>query len=245
MTKDSTAPGVFPLTRWSLVARAGTAADQAAAQALDELLRMYCPVLKKHLVRTMNFTPHSADDFVQNFVAEKIMGKNALASADETRGRFRVFLIKTFNNFVISELRRGRARKRAPQNEQALSLDEAPELAGAGPPLPQALDQEWARQIMAVALDRMKKECAAKARPELWEIFSCRVLGPALEQAPLPSYDALVRRFGFQSPSQASNLLLTAKRMFRRALEDAVRDTVADESQVEEEIRDLKAILAG
>jgi hypothetical protein len=33
--------------------------------------------------------------------------------------------------------------------------------------------------------------------------------------------------------------------MFRRALADTVRDTVADESQVEEEIRDLKAILAG
>jgi hypothetical protein len=33
--------------------------------------------------------------------------------------------------------------------------------------------------------------------------------------------------------------------MDRRALEDTVRDTVGDDSQVDEEIRDLKAILAG
>ena len=98
---------------------------------------------------------------------------------------------------------------------------------------------------MATAVERMRSECAEKGRSDLWEVFSCRVLEPALEQAPIPSYEVLVQRFGFQSPSQASNLLITAKRMFHRALADTVRDTVADESQVEEEIRDLKAILAG
>jgi RNA polymerase sigma-70 factor (ECF subfamily) len=239
-----TTRGVFPNTQWSLVARACAVPDQAASHALNELLRMYCPVLKKHLVRDMNFTPHSADDIVQDFVAQKILEKNALASADADKGRFRVFLLKTFNNFVVSEIRKGRARKRSPHNEHAHSLDETPDLAVTHPPLHQTLDLEWARQIMALAIERMKQECAGKARADLWDIFSCRVLAPALEQAPLPSYEELVHRFGFQSPTQASNLLITAKRMFRRALADTVRDTVADESQVEEEIRDLKAILA-
>ena len=239
-----TAPG-FPATRWSLVARAGEPLEQAAVGALDELLRMYCPLLKKHLVQGMNFTPHGADDFIQNFVTQKIMEKNALASADPARGRFRVFLLKTFKNFVLSELRRDRAKKRAPLNDQAVSLDEMPDLAVAQASFHQALDLDWARQIMATAVERMRNECAEKGRSDLWEVFSYRVLEPALEQAPIPSYDLLVRRFGFQSPSQASNLLITAKRMFHRALADTVRDTVADESQVAEEIRDLKAILAG
>lgn len=243
--KDSKPDGVFPATRWSLVERACARPDRAATEALNELLRVYCPVLKKHLVRGMRFTPHSADDFVQNFVAQKIMGKNALASASVARGRFRVFLLKTFNNFVISELRRGLARKRAALQDEAISLDETPDLAAAGARFQHALDLEWARQTMAVAIGRMKKECADKGRGDLWEVFSCRVLEPALEHAPLPSYETLVRRFGFQSPSQASNLLITAKRMFRRALAETVRDTVADESQVEEEIRELKAILSG
>jgi hypothetical protein len=52
-------------------------------------------------------------------------------------------------------------------------------------------------------------------------------------------------KIGFQSPSQATNALLTAKRMFRRHLTDIVRDTVQDEGAAEEEIRGLKAALAG
>jgi hypothetical protein len=242
---DCRADSHFPPTRWSLVARACEPLEQAAAGALDELLRLYCPILKKHLVHTMRFTHHRADDLVQNFVAQKVLEKNALASADRARGRFRIFLLKTFQNFVISELRRDHARKRAPLNDQAVSLDEVPDLAAAQASFHQALDLDWARQIMATAVERLRNECADKKRSDLWEVFSCRVLEPALEHAPVPSYDELVRRFGFQSPSQASNLLITAKRMFHRALADTVRDTVADESQVEEEIRDLKAILAG
>lgn len=245
MEEQPPSRGVFPHTRWSLVARACVPPDQTSCDALDELLRMYCPVLKKHLVRDMNFTPHAADDLVQDFVARKIMANNALASADAARGHFRVFLLKTFQNFVVSEIRKGRARKRAPHNEQAVSLDDVPDLAVSGAPFHQALDLEWARQIMALAIERMRKECDEKGRNDLWEVFTCRVLEPALEQTPLPSYESLVQRFGFESPTQASNLLITAKRMFRRALVDTVRDTVADESQVEEEIRDLKAILAG
>ena len=92
--------GIFPNTQWSLVARACALPDQASSHALNELLRMYCPVLRKHLVRDMKFTPHNADDLVQDFVALKIMAKNALASADAAKGRFRVFLLKTFNNFA-------------------------------------------------------------------------------------------------------------------------------------------------
>lgn len=234
-----------PATRWSLVERACAQPDDTATEALNELLRVYCPVLKKHLVCRMNLTPHSADDFVQSFVAQKVLGKNALARADAAKGRFRVFLLRTFHNFVISEIRRSRARKRAAMHAGAFSLDEAPDIAAAGAQFHHSLDVEWARQILALAIEHMRKECTDKGRSDLWEVFSCRVLEPALNHAPLPSYETLVQRFGFQSPTQASNLLITAKRMFRRALADTVRDTVAGESQVEEEIRELKAILAG
>jgi len=206
---------------------------------------MYCPVLRGHLIRQMGFAPDDADDCVQSFVAQKVLGKNALSRADAARGRFRVFLLRAFRNFAIGEIRRRRARGRAAMHEGALRLDEVPEIAAVGGRLGHALDVEWARRIMALAIERMGRECAEKGRSDLWEIFSCRVLEPALAHAPIPPYESLVRRFGFQSPSQASNLLITAKRMFRRALAATVRDTVGDEVQVEEEIRELKAILAG
>jgi hypothetical protein len=182
---------------------------------------------------------------VQNFVARKVMEKNMLASASAARGRFRVYLLKVFDNFAVSEIRRQKAKKRGPLNDQAVSLDGVPEAAVSDDRSHRAFDLDWARQTMARAVERMRSECDAKGRRDLWEVFTCRVLEPALDEAPQPSYEALVQRFGFQSPTQASNLLITAKRMFRRALTDVVRDTVADEAQVEQEIRDLKAVLAG
>ena len=243
--KSSKERGAFPVTRWSLVARACAPSGRSAPAALNELLQVYCPVLKKHLVRAMNFTPHGAEDLVQDFVARKIMEKRILDDADERKGRFRSYLLHVFTNFVISEIRRQKAKKCGPLNDRAVSLDEAPDLALEAAQAHRAFDLEWARQVMAMTIERMKTECDEKGRNDLWELFSCRVLGPALDQATPPSYEVLVRRFGFQSPSQASNCLITAKRMFRRALTDVVRDTVADESRVEEEIRELKAVLAG
>jgi RNA polymerase sigma-70 factor (ECF subfamily) len=193
----------------------------------------------------MSFSPHDADDLLQEFLARKVVQKRVLDGADAAKGRFRVFLMTVFKNFAVSEIRRFKAKKRGPLNDRPLGLDEAPAAAVSAADAHRSFDLDWARQTVALAIDRMRGECDAKGRRDLWEVFACRVLEPLLDEAPIPSYEALVRRFGFQSPTQASNLLITAKRMFRRALEEVVRDTVADASKLEDEIRELKAILAG
>jgi hypothetical protein len=56
-------------------------------------------------------------------------------------------------------------------------------------------------------------------------------------------YDKLVGRLGLASPSQAANLLITAKRMFNRHLRAVVMETVADPAQAEDEIEELKKCL--
>ena len=242
--KDSEGRGRFPVTRWSLVARSCASSDSASIRALNELLRVYCPVLTKHLERDMKFSRHRAEDMVQDFVASKIMDKKVLAGVSAGKGRFRDYLLVVFDNFAIGEIRRHRAKKRGPHNDRVLSLDEAPDLAMTDDRSHRLFDLDWARQTLVLAVERMKAECDAKGRRDLWEVFSCRVLDPALDRTPAPSYEALVERFGFRSPSQASNCLVTAKRMFRRALVEVVRDTVASEDRVEEELANLRAILS-
>jgi hypothetical protein len=59
----------FPVTRWSLIARAGANADSTTRQALDELLRRYLPALKTHLVLSRRLDADRADDLLQSFVA--------------------------------------------------------------------------------------------------------------------------------------------------------------------------------
>ena len=236
--------GNVPQTRWSLVALAGNPQSPGWTLAVGELVEAYRPVLLRHLTTSLRMPPARAEDLVQSFLAEKVLERNVLCQADRERGRFRSFLLKTFNNYAIGQLRRDKALKRGPLGVDALSLDEGLEPACREPPLAEAFDAIWARQLLARALDRMRGECRAKGRPELWEIFEIRILGPLLDGAAPVPYERLVERFGLRSPSEASNVLITAKRMFARALHAVVRETVATDRDVDAEIRELRRVLA-
>ena len=69
-------------------------------------------------------------------------------------------------------------------------------------------------------------------------------MGPTLDGIPPADYSQLIDRFGFQSPTQASIALTTAKRMYARALRSAVGQYAQDQNEVESEIEALKKILA-
>ena len=91
----------------------------------------------------------------------------------------------------------------------------------------------------------MRTACENKGRPDLWELFACRVVVPTLTGSPPPSYDSLLQKFGFRSAQQASNALLTAKRYFERTLRTVIAEMecVASEQDIEAEITDLCNIL--
>jgi hypothetical protein len=91
----------------------------------------------------------------------------------------------------------------------------------------------------------MESQCQASARPDIWGVFAARLLEPIFEEAKPAAYEELVSRFGFQSPGQAANVLITAKRMFARFLRSVVGEYVAAESEIEAELNELQAILAG
>ena len=90
----------------------------------------------------------------------------------------------------------------------------------------------------------MRDECEKSGRADVWGVFQSRLLAPILEGVePIP-YEDLVRQWGLQSPSHASNLLITAKRMFARAIRVVVGEYVAGGDDSESEIRELMEILA-
>lgn len=243
---DSSRHSSFPPTRWSLVARAGQDTARAGQGALDELLRVYLPVLKTHLVRDMRIPTDQADDLVQDFVTNRmLLEKSVVSLADPDRGRFRWFLLKAFTNHVKSVSRRDQARKRGPADSYRLSIEENPDLVAIGPEQERSFNMAWARQVLSEAIGRMRTECSEKGRSDIWGVFESRMLNPILEQAEPVPLDILVGQFCLDSPSQASNLLVTARRMFQRVLTEVVRETVADDAAVAEEILDLKAILGG
>jgi hypothetical protein len=106
-------------------------------------------------------------------------------------------------------------------------------------------DVAWGREVLREALRRMKANCEKWGRVDLWEVFYGRVVGPAFDGVPVVEYEALMPRFGWASASQASNALVTAKRMFERELRGVIGEYARDEGEVEEELRDLRGAWRG
>ncbi len=233
-----------PLTRWSLVLRVQTDAPQVQETALNELLSVYYPVMRKFLTAGMGFPPEVADDLIQGFVTDKVLTKNVLVDARPARGRFRSFIFKVLKNYALDNLRKQRAQKRAPAAAPVPDSVGLHNVPSADASLEDLYNLEWARHLLAEVVRRMRVECEQKRRLDLWEIFDGRILQPLLGAGNALPYETLVARYGFQSPTQASNALITAKRMFRRLLEEVIRDTVETDAQVEAEIRELKRVLS-
>ena len=107
-----------------------------------------------------------------------------------------------------------------------------------------AFDVAWARRVIEQALAGMRGECEGAGRGDLWAIFEGRILAPTLDGADPVPYDELVSRYGLQSPKQAANAVVTARRMFVRYLREVVAQYVARPEDVDGEIAELQQILA-
>jgi hypothetical protein len=78
----------------------------------------------------------------------------------------------------------------------------------------------------------------------MWDIFVGRCLEPNMaDENPIP-YDQFIRRHGLDSPSNAFNLLHSAKRTFLRHLREVVSEYAGTSDEVDEELAYLRRRLA-
>ena len=161
-------------------------------------------------------------------MASKIVEKGLISHADRQLGKFRTFLLTALDRFAINQLRNQRAKKRAPEHGDLVDIGDRSDWLSSGQGASHAFDTTWARGVIAEALRRMRDDCQSSGRAELWGVFECRVVGPIMEGAQQVDYQQLIERFGFRSPTQASNALITAKRMYVRALRSVVAEYARD-----------------
>jgi RNA polymerase sigma-70 factor (ECF subfamily) len=234
----------FPSTHWSLVAGAGQDDAEARRQALGELLVRYLPALRAHLVRKKRIRRDPAEELLHEFLAKKVVEKELVSRADRTKGKFRTFLLTALDRFVANQMRDAAAKKRRPADGNIVNIDDQADPVGSDDDPAGAFDAAWATQVISQAVQRMQAECRASGRTDIWGVFACRLLDPTLAGAKPMPYDALVERFGLASPAQASNVLISGKRMFERNLRAVVAEYIADEDEVDAEITELRQILS-
>jgi hypothetical protein len=242
--RQQAAESPFPNTAWSMVARAAHVRSSVRRRTLEALVRQYQPALRSYLMARRRVGPHEADDLLQGFLASKVLEQQILRRADRTRGKFRTYLMTALERYAIGEYRKDSAAKRSPGTRPG-PLDALPDVDH-----PVARDQadlfdlEWAKQAVEVAVGRMRRECDAGGRGDLWGVFKARVLDPALRgEEPMP-YERLIPELKLESPEKAANLLATAKRMLARNLREVAGEYAEDDADAEDEVRRLRAVLA-
>jgi DNA-directed RNA polymerase specialized sigma24 family protein len=245
MTTDETAfeRRTFPTTQWSIVVHAGADSASEARGALETLCRQYWyPIYG--FVRGQGRSHHEAEDCTQEFIA-RLLANGGMAAARPERGRFRTFLLTSLRNFLTKEWRREHAAKRG-GGAVALSLDlhdaegrfaQEPPDAALNPE--QAFDRTWALSMIERAVDQLQREYGKSGRGELFATLSALVWGDDSTE----TLAAPAARLGMSTHAFTVALHRLRQRVGRRLRAD-VAETVADEGEVDQELRYLIAAVS-
>jgi len=216
----------MPQTPWSLLGRAAGLDDAA----LEQLYRLYQPVILRHLQVYRRLCLADAEDVMQGFFQERVLRPGWLARADRERGRFRAFLLASLTNYLRDHLPSLPAERQLSPSAEAGPEERVDET--------DTFAILWAQRVMESALERAREACLAAGQPSFWKLFERRVVRPAVTLADAESYAACLERLGFASVQQASNALVTVNRRLQKALREVVGGYV-EAAEVESEIRAL------
>jgi len=231
---------LFPSTRWSLVGRAAASDDLTRQEAISELLVTYMPGLRAFLIKSRRIPPDLADDLLQGFIADKVLGAGLVGHADQGRGKFRNFVLKSLSNYATTRLQKEYAERKlvVGSDEKLMTSIRAGEETD-------LFEQEWIKQLVQDALRLMEADCRNRGRTDMWKVFQLRVVEPLFGDAEPAHYEQIIQQFGLKTPREAINLLANAKRCFTKNLRLAVGKYVDNDEDIEAEISDLLKTISG
>ena len=221
------------------------APEKERLKALNALVQQYSPALIEFIVRSYRIPDVEAEEWVQGFIVNRVLARKLLANADQSRGKFRTFLLQAIQSYIADERRAATAKKRYPSNG-FLSIEELSESTqSTSDPAADAgvFDEVFARQLVLDAIRQTHEYCLTHSLADGWRIFSGRIIGPLFEDlAPIP-YEQLMSESSIPTQAVAYSKLSTIKDVFRRQFRALVEDYAADRGESEEEIRFLKQFL--
>ncbi len=227
----------FNTTDWSLVISA-----QRDRSALGDLLDLYWTPVYAY-VRRAGFSRDDAAELTQEFIAEVVLRRDFVGRADPAAGRFRSYLKAALRNFIIDHARARSAKRAEPANvaRNAALLEAAEPPSGIEPA--DAYDRQWAKAVLTVALERVRRECGAEGLAAHWHAFERRVLAPEMRGGDAPSLDALAQEVGAGGADAVAGMIFTVKRRLRTAIRQAVAETITTTCDLDAELAALRGAL--
>lgn len=232
----------FADTRWSIVIRAGLDTEDGRA-ALASLCEAYVGPLNEFL-RRCGYGADRAAEFTQSFFL-KLIDHNFVRSADQSKGRFRTFLLTALRRSVSNDLREQSRVKRG-GHLQFVSLEGAftssdPEATASVLLSPdRQFDRDWALNVLDRAIDALEDRYAFEEKNAIFETLKSTLTydWEAAER------EAACDRLKITRP-HLRVIISRFRADFRVALRRVVLDTVTDPADVDDEIQELMMALSG
>jgi RNA polymerase sigma-70 factor (ECF subfamily) len=237
------AGGAFLTTHWSLIDGIQSGGDGNRALIGLLLDRYWKPVYC--YLRRKGCDNEQAKDLTQGFFHEVVLNRNLTQRAEHCKGRFRSLLLHALNQYVIDQRREESARKRSAGNRVPLDI--------ADPPIiPQTISESrpedsfnyaWKTALLDRVLTQVRSGCCDQGMEVHWKVFHDKVVEPILENVETPSLSEICSRHRVDDEAKASNMIVTVKRRFQAALREHVRNTVASEDEIDDELKEILRLL--
>jgi RNA polymerase sigma-70 factor (ECF subfamily) len=227
----------FVTTRWTVILQAGRRHTPQSDEALQELCRTYWYPLYAY-VRRQGHSREDAEDLTQAFFA-RLLEKNWLEQLASDKGRFRGFLHAAMKHFLANEWDKAHAQKRDgavphlsldwQSADSTYQLTPAADLSAE-----KVFDRAWSITLLERVLGRLQAESIAEGKEAQFKQLKSFL---ALGQSAI-AYPELSAQLGL-SEGAARVAVHRLRKRYRELLREEVAQTLADPTQVEEEMRSL------
>jgi RNA polymerase sigma factor (sigma-70 family) len=232
---------VFVTTQWSLVTAARSDTTHAQA-ALERLCQTYWYPLYTY-VRRRGHAAEDAQDLTQAFFA-RLLERQWVSDADRQRGRFRTFLLTAMSRFLSDEWDKARAQKRGGGLAQIpVQLDTAETRYGHEPAdnatPEQSYERRWALTLLDTVLHQLRAEYERDGKSELFAALNSSLIG-GRESQPYAELGAKLE----MNESAVKVAVHRLRKRYRQLLRAEIAQTLAENEDVDEELRYLFSVLA-
>jgi RNA polymerase sigma factor (sigma-70 family) len=229
----------FHTTHWTIVMRAAQSQALGGQSALAELCRNYWYPLYM-FARRRGHPPEDAQDLTQSFFLH-LLGHRAFTSVDRLKGKFRSFLLASFQNHLCDQADRSRRLKRGGGREfvqlEAVEPEERYRLEAAGFLTPERMfDARWAMTVLGEALRQLQQEYATAGKASIFDAL--RAFLDPNNSTVLPSYEEVANRLQVTTGA-VKTLIHRMRKRCTALLRQEVGRTVSDSAEIDEEIHAL------
>jgi len=237
----------FLTTEWSVIELIRDGRKPSSVALINDLLRKYWKPVYCYL-RRKGYNNDQAKDLTQGFFHEVVLGRSLIEHAEQSRGRFRTFLLTALQQYIAGVHRKQSTRKRMPKGDltglDELELSERLEAPAQFSP-EESFHYAWAVQLLDRILDEVRGKCRADGKFLHWQVFHDRVLQPIMDNITPPSLAEICQMYGIEDTGKASNMIVTVNRRFQAGFKRHIRRSVIRDSDVDSEFRELMQIFAG